>query len=133
MLENKLVQFSRETSIQIVIVSVSDLDGFDPGDYAFRIGEKWGVGQKDDDNGLVILVKPKTGNDLGRVFIATGYGLEGILPDATLNGAIIDTKIIPYFSQNNYYQGLENATNVIMDISRGEYTATYYEENYAKS
>ena len=131
-LENKLVQFARETSTQIVIVTVSDLEGYDPGDYAFRIGEQWGVGQKGSDNGLVILVKPKTGNEQGRIFIATGYGLEGVLPDATVNGTIIDTEIIPHFQQNNYYQGLENGTNVIMDITRGEYTAEYYEENYAK-
>ncbi len=131
-LENKLVQFSRETSTQIVIVTVSDLEGYDPGDYAFRIGEQWGVGQQGTDNGLVILVKPKTGNDQGRIFIATGYGLEGVLPDATVNGTIIDTEIIPHFQQNNYYQGLESGTNVIMDITRGEYTAEYYEENYAR-
>ncbi len=130
-LEEKLVRFARETSTQIVIVTVSDLEGYDPGDYAFRIGEQWGVGQQGTDNGLVILVKPKTGNEQGRIFIATGYGLEGVLPDATVNGTIIDTEIIPHFQQNNYYQGLESGTNVIMDITRGEYTAEYYNENYA--
>lgn len=131
-LENKLVQFARETSTQVVIVTLSDLDGYDPGDYAVRLGESWGVGQKGNDNGLVILVKPKTSNEQGRVFIATGYGLEGVLPDATVNGAIIDTEMIPSFKQNNYYQGLDNATDVIMKITRGEYTAEYYEENYAQ-
>lgn len=130
-LENKLVQFARETSTQIVVVTVSDLDGYDPGDFAFRIGEQWGVGQRGSDNGLVILVKPKKGNEQGRIFIATGYGLEGVLPDATVNGTIIENEIIPYFRQNNYYQGLDRGTNVIMDITRGEYTAAYYEENYA--
>ncbi|MFW6290643.1 MAG: TPM domain-containing protein [Mariniphaga sp.] len=130
-LENKLVQFARETSTQIVVVTVPDLDGYDPGDYAFRLGEKWGVGQKGNDNGLVILLKPKTGNEQGRIFIATGYGLEGVLPDATVNGTIIDNEMIPYFQQNNYYAGLESGTNVIMDITRGEYTAEYYNENYA--
>ena len=133
LLEKKLVQFAQETSIQIVIVTVPDLEGYDPGDYAFRLGESWGVGQRNTDNGLVILIKPKKGNEQGRVFIATGYGLEGILPDATLNGAVIDTELIPHFRQNNYYQGLENATNVIMDLAREEYTAEYYEENYAQA
>jgi uncharacterized protein len=128
-LENKLVQFARETSTQIVVVTVPDLEGYDPGDYAFRIGESWGVGQKGSDNGLIILLKPKTGNEQGRIFIATGYGLEGVLPDATVNGTIIDKEMIPYFQQNNYYQGLENGINVIMEITRGEYTAQYYEEN----
>src|SRR5690554_5381733 len=98
-LENKLSQFAKETSTQIVIVTVADLDDYDPGDYAVRLGEKWGVGQKNSNNGLVILVKPKTGNDLGRIFIATGYGLEGVLPDATVNGTIIDNEIIPMFKQ----------------------------------
>ncbi|HDR51973.1 MAG TPA: TPM domain-containing protein [Mariniphaga anaerophila] len=131
-LESKLVQFDRETSTQIVLVAVNDLEGYDPGDYAFRLGEKWGVGQQGKDNGLVILLKPKTGNDRGRIFIATGYGLEGVLPDAIVNGAIIDTEMIPQFERNNYYKGLENGINVIMDITRGEYTAEYYRENYAR-
>ncbi len=130
-LENKLVQFARETSTQIVVVTIPDLEGYDKGDYAFRLGEQWGVGQKGNDNGLVILVKPKTGNEQGQIFIATGYGLEGVLPDATVNGTIIDNEMIPYFQQNNYYGGLESGTNVIMDITRGEYTAEYYNENYA--
>src|SRR5690606_32710837 len=131
-LETKLVQFARETSTQIVLVTVPDLEGYDVSDYAFRIGEKWGVGQQGKDNGLVILVKPKTGNEQGRVFIATGYGLEGILPDAVVNGTIIDNEMNPYFKQNDYYRGLESGTDVIMDITRGEYTAEYYQENYAK-
>ncbi len=131
-LETKLVQFARETSTQIVVVTIPDLEGYDAADYAFRLGEKWGVGQQGKDNGLVILVKPKTGNEQGRIFIATGYGLEGVLPDAVVNGTIIDNEIIPYFKQNNYYQGLESGINVIMDITKGEYTAEYYQENYTK-
>ena len=93
---------------------------------------QWGIGQKGKDNGVVILVKPKIENEQGHIFIATGYGLESILPDATVNGTIIDSEMIPHFKQNNYYQGLENGINVIMDITRGEYTADYYEENYAQ-
>ena len=84
-LENSLVQFARETSTQIVVVTVSDLDGFEPGDFAFRLGENWGVGQKDKDNGIVILLKPKVGNSKGQIFIATVYGLEGEIPDTVLN------------------------------------------------
>lgn len=131
-LEAKLQQFARETSTQIVVVTVADLEGYDAGDYAFRLGENWGVGQQGKDNGLVILVKPKTGNEQGRIFIATGYGLEGVLPDAVVNGTIIDNEMIPYFKQNDYYRGLESGINVIMDITRGEYTAEYYQENYVK-
>lgn len=131
-LEQKLEQFARETSTQILLVTVEDLQGYDAGDYAFRLGEKWGVGQSEKDNGIVILLKPKTGNENGQVFIATGYGLEGVLPDAVVNGDIIDTEMIPQFKKNNYYKGLANGINVIMDITKGEYTAEYYRENYAK-
>lgn len=130
LLTEKLEGFARETSTQIVVVTVKDLEGYDPGDYAFRVGDKWGVGQKGKENGIVILVKPKYGNDRGRIFIATGYGLEGVLPDATVNGTIVNKEIIPEFKNNNYYRGLDNGITVIMDITRGEYTAEYYDETY---
>jgi uncharacterized protein len=132
-MEEMLVQFARETSTQIVVVILEDLQGYDPGDFAFRLGEDWGVGQKDKDNGIVILLKPKTGNESGRVFIATGYGLEGVLPDAVVNGAVIDNEMIPHFREGDYYTGLLSGINVIMDITRGEYTAEYYQENYARN
>ena len=131
-LENQLEQFARETSTQIVVVTVSDLEGYDPGDYSFRLGDKWGVGQKGKDNGVIILLKPKEGNSKGQVFIATGYGLEGVLPDAIVNSTVINNEMIPYFKENDYYKGLASGIKVIMDITRGEYTAEQYQEHYAK-
>ncbi len=131
-LEGTLVQFARETSTQIVVVIVKDLEGYEPGDYSFRLGEKWGVGQKDKDNGIVILLKPKEGESKGQIFIATGYGLEGVLPDAVVNGTVIDNEMIPYFKEGNYFKGLTSGIKVIMDISRGEYSAAEYQEYYAK-
>lgn len=130
-LEGALEQFARETSTQIVVVTVDDLEGYDPGDYSFRLGEKWGVGQKGKDNGIVILLKPKKGNSKGQIFIATGYGLEGVLPDAVVNGTVIDNEMIPRFKQNDYYGGLVNGLKVIMDITRGEYTAAQYKQKVA--
>ena len=132
-MESTLSRFARETSTQIVLVTVEDLAEFEPWDYAVRLGEKWGVGQSENDNGLVILLKPKMGeNDRGQVYIATGYGLEGVLPDAVVNGTIIDNEMIPHFRQGDYYRGLAGGINVIMDITRGEYTAEYYEQNYSQ-
>jgi len=81
-LENKLVYFNDTTSTQIAIVIVNSLDGYDKASYAYEIGEKWGVGQQGFNNGIVILLKPKTESESGEVFIATGYGLEGAIPDA---------------------------------------------------
>lgn len=128
-LEGALVQFARETSTQIAVVTVADLEGYDKADYAVRLTEKWGIGQKGKDNGLLILLKPKTNNSNGEVFVATGYGLEGILPDAVVNSAIVDNEMIPRFKQNDYYGGLAAGLNVIMDLTREEYTAEQYQES----
>lgn len=128
-LEGALVNFARETSTQIVVVTVDDLEGFDKADYAVRLAEKWGVGQKGKDNGLVILVKPKTNRSKGEIYIATGYGLESVLPDAVVNGTIIDKEIIPRFKQNDYFGGLASGINVIMDLSSEEYTAVQYQQS----
>lgn len=127
-MESALAQFAKQTSTQIVVVTVPDLEGYDKADYAQRLGEKWGVGQKGQDNGLVVLLKPKTGNSRGEVYVATGYGLEGVLPDAILNNAVVDNAMIPRFKENDYFGGLAAGLNVIMDISRGEYTAENYQE-----
>lgn len=132
MLEDTLAYFARKTSTQIVVVTVPDLQGYDPSDFAYRIGQNWGVGQKGKDNGLVILLKPKVGNSRGEVFISTGYGLEAVLPDAILNSTVIENEMIPAFKDNNYYLGLSKGIKVIMEISRGEYTAEQYQEFYTK-
>ncbi|MBI9054547.1 MAG: TPM domain-containing protein [Bacteroidales bacterium] len=124
-LENKLVQFSYESSTQIAIAIVESLDGYDKASYAFALGEKWGIGQKGKDNGILILVKPKYQNSKGEVFIATGYGLEGAIPDA-ITKRIVENEILPYFKQGRFYDGLDQATNRIMELTRGEYTADQY-------
>lgn len=131
-LENKLVQFNNQSSTQIAIVVVKSLDGYDPASYAFGLGEKWGIGQKGKNNGILILVKPKHQNSKGEVFIATGYGLEGAVPDAIAK-RIIENEIIPYFKQGMYYKGLDAATNRIIELTNGEYTAEQYKEATSRS
>jgi uncharacterized protein len=120
-LEQKLTQFDQQTSSQIAIVTLDDLRGHPIDDYAFRLGEKWGIGMKQKDNGILILISPKK----QKVTIATGYGLEGAVPDATAQ-RIIDKEIAPNFKQGNYYKGLDEATAVLFDLTRGEYTADQY-------
>ncbi len=124
-LERSLVQFNNETSTQIAIVTIDDLNGYDIADYAFRLAEKWGIGQKGKNNGILILVKPKNGNEKGQVFIATGYGLEGAVPDAVAH-RIVDFEIIPRFRQNDYAGGLKAAVTTLMELTKGEYTADNY-------
>ena len=99
MLETKLRSYHDTTSTQVYIVIVNDLLGYDKSDYAFRLGEKWGIGQKNKNNGALILVKPKAGREKGEAFIAIGYGLEDVIPDITANH-IVDLEMIPYFKEN---------------------------------
>jgi len=126
-LEQKLVNFSNQTSTQIAIAIVPSLHGYDAASYAFELGERWGVGQKGKNNGLLILVKPKTSNSKGEVFIATGYGTEGAVPDA-LAKRIVENEILPNFRQGQYYKGLDQAVNTIISLTKGEYTADEYRE-----
>lgn len=131
-LENKLVAFNDSTSTQIAIVIVKDLEGYDKADYAQRLAEKWGIGQKGLNNGVLILVKPKTSDSKGDVQIAQGYGLEGAIPDITC-GEIVDNDILPAFRRGDFYGGLDKATSTIMALARGEYTAEQYGKNNKKS
>ena len=128
-LEHKLVAFNDSTSTQIAIVIVKDLNGYDKADYAQRLAEKWGIGQKGLNNGVLILVKPKTPDSKGEVQIAQGYGLEGVIPDLICS-EIVDNDILPAFRRGDYYGGLNKATSTIMALARGEYTAAQYGKKY---
>lgn len=118
-LEKVLVAFDDSTSNQIAVVTVTDLEGYQPSDFATRIGLEWQVGSAEFDNGIVLLVKPKTDDSAGQVFIAVGYGLEGAIPDAYAK-RIIDTELIPHFMNNDYYGGVEAACDVLMKLASGE-------------
>ena len=101
-LEQQLQNFSLETSNQICIVIVDDLNGMDEASFAIEIGKKWSVGQKKKNNGVVILVKPSAQSGPGKLFIAVGYGLEGAITDL-LTKRIREKEIVPYFKQKQYY------------------------------
>ena len=123
--EGELSAFARQTSTQIVVVTVPSLDGYDVSDYAFRLGEKWGVGQGDRDNGVVVLFKPKTNEEKGQVFVAVGYGLEGIIPDVVANRDIVQNEMIPRFKMGDTYGGLYNGTKVVITSYSIHYTKLY--------
>jgi uncharacterized protein len=131
-LEQKLVTFNDSTSTQIAIVIVPSLDGYDKSDYAQRLAEKWSIGQKGLNNGVLILVKPKTADSNGEVFIAQGYGLEGAIPDITC-GEIVDYEVLPAFRNGDYYGGLNSATNTLMSLARGEFTSAQYDKSAKRS
>ena len=132
-LERKLELFNDSSTTQIVIVIVKDLGGYDKADFAQRLGEKWGVGQKGKNNGVVVLVKPKKAESRGEVYIAPGYGLEGVIPDLAAID-IVEKEILPSFRKNEYYTGLDKALNVLMSLSRKEFTpADYMKKKGGKS
>jgi uncharacterized protein len=125
-LERMLVDYNDSTSTQIAVITVNSLNGYDAADYVDRLAEKWGVGRKGKDNGVVILIKPKlSASDYGEVRVSVGYGLEDVIPDAIAK-RIVDQEMIPRFKEGDYYGGVVAATGVIMDLASGKYTADQY-------
>jgi uncharacterized protein len=124
-LESRLLQLNNETSNQVVVVVLNELCAGDAAMTAYEIGKRWGVGQKEFDNGVVILVKPTGGPGERRTFIATGYGLEGAIPDATAK-LIVENEMLPHFRNNDYYGGLNAAITTIAELAAGEYSSADY-------
>lgn len=120
-LNNKLLAFNDETSTQIFVITYDSLQGYDIDDYGDRLGQNWGIGQQGKNNGILILVSPLN----KKIAIRTGYGLEGAVPDAICY-RLISNVITPSFRTENYYAGLDSAVNVLMSLTRGEFTADDY-------
>jgi uncharacterized protein len=117
-LEQKLRRYNDSTSTQLTIVIVETTDPYPIGDYAFELGRRWGVGQKGKNNGLVLVWATKA----RKVYIATGYGMEGVIPDAIAKRIISDV-ITPSFKNAMYYQGLDRAADEIAKYASGEHKA----------
>jgi uncharacterized protein len=117
-LEQKLVSYDDTSSIQIAVVTVPTTGDYAIEDYALKILRDWGVGNKKTNNGIVILAAI---ND-HKVYIATGYGMEGSVPDITAK-EIVENDIVPNFKNNDFYGGFNNAADDIIKASAGEYKA----------
>ncbi|MHA7099607.1 TPM domain-containing protein [Roseivirga pacifica] len=117
-LENKLLNYEDTTSTQVAILIVESLGGYEVVDFAQRTGEKWKVGTADGDNGVFIVVSI---NDR-KAAIVTGYGLEGAITDAATY-TIREEYMNPRFREGRFYQGLDDATDVIFKLASGEFTA----------
>ena len=98
---SRAAALQEKTTAQVAVVTVDTLDGEEPADYALGIGREWGVGQEDEDNGVVILLA-KTER---QIYIAVGYGLEGALPDSK-TGRIIDVYGLDYLKKDDFSKGL---------------------------
>ena len=121
-LECSLRMYNDSTSTQLCVVTVESLDDLSPAEYAQQLGEKWGVGQAGKDNGVIILVKKKTEESGGDVFIATGYGVEGLLPDAICK-RIIERTMIPKLKEGDYHGAIVDAISEIQKYLSVEFIA----------
>lgn len=123
---SRAVALQEKTTAQVVVVTVNTLDGEDPADYSLGLGRQWGVGQKDEDNGVVILLA-KTERQID---IAVGYGLEGALPDSK-TGRIIDIYGLDYLKEDDFSTGLLEIFKAIVNevyIEYGEQPEAGYTE-----
>lgn len=116
-LEARLDSFNRATSTQITVVTIKSLGGYDVAEYATTLAHRWGVGQKDKDNGVILLASL----DDRKINISVGEGLEGALTDL-LSGQIIRNEITPEFKSGNYYRGFSKGVESIIAATQGEYT-----------
>ena len=108
-LNQKLADFTTKTGNQLAVAIVNSLNGLTVEDYAVRLFENWGIGQKNKDNGLLLLVS----KDDRKVKIEVGYGLEGTLPDG-LVGRLLDTEFVPEFKKGNYQAGITNTVDKLI-------------------
>jgi uncharacterized protein len=115
-IEQTLATHERETSNQIVIVTVPTLDDRDIADVAFAIGERWGIGKRRKDNGVLFVIAPSE----HRTRIEVGKGLEGALTDLQSH-VILDDIVAPAFRRGDFDHGVRDGAQAIMQAVRGEF------------
>ena len=114
-LEQQLAAFERDTGHQVVVLTIPSLEGDPLEDFSIRVAEAWKIGKKGSDTGAILLIAQKE----RKLRIEVGYGLEGVLPDATANRIIRDV-IVPRFRANDYGGGIEAGVNAILNVAKGE-------------
>ncbi|MEK6907293.1 MAG: TPM domain-containing protein [Nanoarchaeota archaeon] len=114
-LKDNLNILEQNTSAEVVIVTVESTEPLSPAQYRTELFNKWGIGNKEKDNGLLILYSVKE----KRIEVETGYGLEGILPDSKL-GRLLDDFYVPYRDKNQTNMGIILFTNEVSKVIIGE-------------
>ncbi len=118
-LTNELAALEQSDSTQVVILTIPSLEGDALEDFSIRVVEKWGIGQKGKDNGVLILVSKAD----RAVRIEVGYGLEGTLTDL-VSGRIVDNIMVPAFKAGDFDQGFIKGTEAVIAVVKGQYTGT---------
>ncbi len=120
-LSSILETHEKETSNQIVIVTLNSLKGQDIADYGYQLGRYWQIGQKDKNNGVLLIISMAE----KKLRIEVGYGLEGALTDK-ISHEIIEYILKPAFRQNDFYGGIQKAVQAIIKTIKGEYKPSDY-------
>jgi len=118
LLDQQLQALEKEDSTQVVVLTISSLQGESLEEYSLKVAESWEIGQKGRDNGALLLIAVKE----RKLRIEVGSGLEGVLTDL-MSGRIIRSVIVPRFKQGNFDQGIVDGVDAIVKTVKGEYTA----------
>lgn len=110
----KLKAHEEKTSHQLVIVTLKTLEGYAIDDYGYQLGRHWGIGDKEKNNGSLLIVAPNE----RKVRIEVGYGLEGTLTDA-LASNIIQQIILPKFKRGDFAGGIDSGATAIIEVNEG--------------
>ena len=111
----QLAELEGKSTDQFAVVTVNSLQGYPIEDYGYQLGRKWGIGQKDKDNGVLLIVAPNE----RKVRIEVGYGLEPTLTDA-LSNLIIQNAILPEFRRGDYAAGIRAGVRDVKDVLLGD-------------
>jgi uncharacterized protein len=111
-----LAQHEAATGNQVVVVTLSSLQGYEIEEFGYQLGREWGIGEKGKDNGVLLIVAPNE----RKLRIEVGYGLEGTLTDA-LSKNIIETVITPRFKQQDLEGGIIEGAKAILGTIEGTY------------
>jgi uncharacterized protein len=120
-LEQVLTETRDATGNEVAVLVVRSLDGEPIADAAVEVGRAWGIGTKEKNNGILMLIAYED----REVFIATGYGLEGAVPDIVAAG-IVEEDIAPMFREGKYAEGIRAGIEALRKHIDGEYTPERY-------
>src|SRR3989454_7255951 len=115
-MERRPQELYQKTGVAIVVMTVKRLEEETLADFAVRVGSEWGAGKKGQDRGIVVAVT----TDEPHIFVATGYGVEGFLPDGRV-GAILDQYVVPSLRAKSFDTAVLNASNALVAACAEEY------------
>lgn len=114
-IEADLAALEAKSTDQIVVVTLKSLQGYPIEDYGYQLGRKWGIGQKDKNNGILLIVAPNE----RKVRIEVGRGLEPLMTDL-MSAMIIQNRILPVFRRGDYSAGIKVGVHDIADVLLGD-------------